>query len=171
MSQRDISREKLEECVDRALLEFSETKRGKRRCHEAARFLRDQLQKQGYQNFEVRDGIATYSRDLLKEQFKMFAHIGEAFEGVAKEFEHKLGKIESLSMFHSWCEDAEWVVDHQNITQIPETLAFPITIVEKKDTLGAGATYSPVGREFSVFGGNFLYIPGPRLPHIIKLEI
>ena len=156
------------EILDRIYIRANDGER-KFRCHEFARILAHNLGKRGYPEVKVNDGLVTYDVQFLKEVSlgklaKEDNIMAEWLESIRK----RKGPKSFLSVVHSWCELEDFVVDyHCSLKITPNYISEGLLIVKKKEDLEGKACYDPLGKEFSLFGRTFVYIP----LRIIKLRI
>ena len=156
---------KLQEEVETSLQEIVAMPNGGNfLCHEVARLIRKSLNMKGHK-VVIKDGIARYDGNFLVELFEQSS--GEGVEASKSQYG------QSGLIAHSWCELDSIVIDHQSIIRIPPHLEFEhVTIVKKKSELQGKVDYNPVGREFRMFGRDYVCIPnGFNVPYITRLRI
>ena len=157
------------------------------RCYEVARLLRDELIKEGYFGMVVKDGLVDYDVEFYLSNLIRGTGNAKLPSGVHAQALGK-GKNDSLDVLlsrlkiqshlnlrgvrkiteHSWCEFYGIVVDYHTIFEpIPNLILEDPLMVLEKDAVRHKVDYNPNGREFSILGLPFVYIP----PWIRKLRI
>ncbi len=151
----------LEQEVEIALTRVFESPRIKKsRCHEIARLLRSELQRKGYGNVAVSDGVVSYDVDFLLERHEKNFGLNEESDFEDEPVVRTACNKWTKRIAHSWCELGEVVVDfHHLIKATPYHILESLLIVDTKENLSGKANYQPNGKEFSVFGNTFIYVP------------
>ncbi len=161
--------ETLREDADGSLSKIYRLPDSKRyRCHEVARLLKDYLEKQGYEDLIVKDGIVEYSPKFLVEKyFQKDSELTYLLEEQA--LEEDQNKKSTGKIIHSWIEQEDIVIDYHPILEISQDIsAKEALIVEEKKKLAGKAYYNPCGKEFEIFGKGFIWV----YPfNFIKLEM
>lgn len=139
---------------------------GRKRCHETARLLAGHLTELGHSGVRVCDGTAQYRVGFLEEHAEKTYYpdklIGpEQLNGMI--FHDKPSQEDghfTESVIHSWCELGDIVIDRQSRVPYRNMEFAKITIVKPKDELRGNAHYLKNGKELTLFGQRFVYIPG-----------
>jgi len=176
MEQQIVSLDALEKSVQNGVSRiFSEHDHGKLRCHEIMRHLPRELRKDGYENVIVRNGVVIYALAFLEDMgieqlLKSEPEITDVMGNESGDDTHMKGHTHPI--IHSWCELNDIVIDYQNAINVRKRsykiLMSSVLIVKRKDELIDRVFYYPVGKEFSLFGKPFLYIP---LDYITRIKV
>ena len=136
------------------------------RCHEIARLLAAKLVKEGFPDIQVKDGLVRYKtvflyECMLKDLGKPEDDLIEAVVEETKAAKQKTNPNEfTAPIRHSWLELGDLVIDHQNVLEISAAESLHnFFLVERKFLLKGEVSYTPKGKNFSVFNNTILYIP------------
>ena len=145
------------------------------RCYDASRKMSKQAFQFGYPKITVRDGLAIYSLDFLRDLISN----QEDKKELQRTMHQKKSRFSHLTLDHSWGEMLEprIRIDFIPYIKLPEgVFDFDVLLMTKMDAQIEGVEYFPIGREFSLFGSNYVYNPlcGPKigplqLPKIVRL--